>query len=119
MKLRSNQEGVTLVEVLVGFVIFTSSLVAILNYVSGQVYHSHLSSENLQKVQLIYNLSSAVNPDPNQQLSQLSGDGSFNFSVSSSVMDSSPSQSAFMLNRYEISVSDSDSPLTWILLNIN
>ncbi len=81
MNLTTTQEGVTLLEVLVGFVIFTSSLVAILDYVSGQIYHSHLSLTNLQKVQMIYEFSSAIGLNSEQLNTQTTKYDNFNLTV--------------------------------------
>jgi Tfp pilus assembly protein PilV len=53
----NKQLGMTLLEVLVGFVIFTSSLVAILDYVSNQVYLNHQTEKNTRKALLIYDYS--------------------------------------------------------------
>ena len=52
------QQGVTLVEVLVGFVIFMSTLVVVLDYVSEQIFHTHRTKANLEQLQFIYQLSS-------------------------------------------------------------
>ena len=52
------QQGVTLIEVLVGFVIFMASLVVVLDYVSEQIFHSHRSADNLEQLQFIYQLES-------------------------------------------------------------
>jgi Tfp pilus assembly protein PilV len=52
----TQQSGVTLLEVLVGFVIFTSSLVAVLNYIANQVYLGHRVDNTYQMVKLVHQL---------------------------------------------------------------
>ena len=120
MNLKNRQKAVTLLEVLVGFVIFTSSLVAILNYVSGQVYHNHLSSANLQKVQMVYDFSSSVELGSKHLKMQSSGYRDFDFTVLSSTMDSSSLRGGeILLNRYDYSVSDTNNSLAWAVIKIN
>ncbi len=113
----ATQTGVTLLEVLVGFVIFTSSLVAVLNYVSEQIYHNHLSSANLHKVQMVYDYSTAIELDPEQLKAQSVRDDSVNFTVLASTMESSSQKGRdFLLNRYEYSVSDSSNAFAWAVI---
>ncbi len=117
MKRLKNQYGVTLLEVLVGFVIFSASLVAILNFVSGQIYHAHISAENLQKVQLIYDYSNAFNGDVDFQSGS---DSAFDLSVSSSVIEESKQrQGEFALSQYEYSVSNTHNSLVWTSIKID
>lgn len=52
-----DQSGMTLLEVMVGFVIFSSSLIAILDYVSNQLYLYQLASKNKEEIELLYNYS--------------------------------------------------------------
>jgi hypothetical protein len=54
--MKFKQQGVTLIEVLVGFVIFMSSLVVVLDYVSEQIFQVNRTSSNLEQLQLIYQL---------------------------------------------------------------
>ena len=120
MKLLVRQKGVTLLEVLVGFVIFTSSLVAVLDYVSGQIYHNHLSSTNLQKVQMIYEFSTSMGLDSEQLPAQASEYDNFDFTVSSSAMDSSSQRGGdLLLKRYDYLVSDSNNSLAWAVIKLN
>jgi Tfp pilus assembly protein PilV len=63
------QKGVTLLEVLIGFVIFTSSLVAILDYVGNQVYLNHLTDKNQRRTLLVYELDSVSGLENNEQAS--------------------------------------------------
>ncbi len=46
--------GITLIEVLVGFVIFTASLVAILDFVANQVHLRRRSAEGMERVSAVY-----------------------------------------------------------------
>lgn len=50
------QTGITLLEVLVGFVIFTLSLVAVLDYVGNQIYLTHQSDNKNLKAMLVNEL---------------------------------------------------------------
>ncbi len=109
-----------MLEVLVGFVIFTTSLVAVLDYVSGQIYHSHLSLTNLQKVQMIYDFSTVIELDPEQLGAQSTKYDNFNFTVLSSTMESSSQRSGeLLLNRYDYSVSDSNNALAWAVIKVD
>jgi type II secretory pathway pseudopilin PulG len=47
------QRGVTLIEVLVGFVIFTGSLVAVLDYVGNQVFAQRQSEQQYRRLQVL------------------------------------------------------------------
>lgn len=47
------QQGVTMIEVLVGFVIFMSSLVAVLDYVGNQAYLERVSQQRYQAISTI------------------------------------------------------------------
>ena len=82
------QQGMTLLEVLVGFVIFTSSLVAILNHVSNQVYLNHLSDKNQQKAQLLYDYSTVVALGPEALSAFASSRQGLELSYVSSAVDS-------------------------------
>ncbi len=120
MNLTTTQEGVTLLEVLVGFVIFTSSLVAILDYVSGQIYHSHLSLTNLQKVQMIYEFSSAIGLNSEQLNTQTTKYDNFNLTVLASTMESSDQRDGeLLLNRYDYSVLDSQNAFAWAVIKVD
>jgi len=115
----SSQKGISLLEVLVGFVIFTSSLVAVLDYVSGQVYLFHLSSNNQQKVQMVYDLSIVADLGIEQQINIASEYDDFDWSVSSSLMDSlEQREGGSLLNRSTYSIVDSNGIYEWTVLNI-
>jgi len=120
MKSIDKQQGVTLLEVLVGFVIFTSSLVAVLDYVSGQIYNNHLSSTNQQKVQMIYDFSTSLELAPGHLKVQSAKYDSFDFTVLSSTMGSSSQRDGdVFLNRYDYTVSDSSNSLAWAVIKVN
>jgi len=120
MSLLSVQRGVTLLEVLVGFVIFTSSLVAVLDYVSGQIYHKHLSHANFQKVQIVYDFSNAIELGPEHLKTQSTEYNDFDFTVLSSTMESSSQRGGeVFLNRYDYSVSDNNNAFAWAVIKVN
>ncbi len=115
--LMTRQRGVTLLEVLVGFVIFTTSLVAVLDYVSGQIYYKHLTSTNLQKVQMIRDFSISIELDPEQLKTQST---EFDFTVLASTMESSSQRGGeILLKRYDYSVSDSSNSFNWAVIKVN
>ena len=110
----------TLLEVLVGFVIFISSLVAVLDYVSGQVYHYHLSTGNQQKVQMIYDLSVIADLGIEVQLNQTAEYVDFDWTVTSSTMDSvEQKDKQQLLKRSVYSVIDANNTFEWTVLKIN
>ena len=113
------QKGISLLEVLVGFVIFTSSLVAVLDFVSGQIYLYHLSSSSQQKVQMIYDLSVIADLGIEQQIGMAADYDDFDWSVTSSVMDSMQQRDdERLLNRSTYSVVDSNGVYEWTVLKI-
>ncbi len=116
----SRQKGITLLEVLVGFVIFTSSLVAVLDYVSGQVYHYHLSYDAYQKVQMIYDLTEVSKIGIEQQLIQADHYYNYNWTVSTLIMDSfSQKDKEKILQQSTHSVSNESNTFVWDVLNIS
>lgn len=119
-RLTSRQKGVTLLEVMVGFVIFTSSLVGVLDYVSGHVYHFHLSATNLQKVKLAYDWSVTYEGSANQRLLRPFADESFDVTVESSRMDTFTRQDdEVLLVRDQYRVGDATNSLAWAVIRIN
>ena len=115
----SQQKGISLLEVLVGFVIFTSSLIAVLDYVSGQVYHYHLSSVTQQKVQMIYDLSEISELGIEQQLRLAAEYTDFDWSISSSVMDSfTQRDQKKILQQTRHEVVNGANSFEWMVLNI-
>ena len=120
MNFLNRQRGVTLLEVLVGFVIFTTTLVAVLEYVSGQVYHFHLSSSNLQKTQAIYSQSVLLQQISDDEVAQSYSSTNLDLMVSSSMMDSTTQRGGeVILNRHSFSVGDSNSALTWAVIRVD
>ncbi len=120
MKLSIRQKGVTLLEVLVGFVIFTTSLVAVLDFVSGQIYQSQLSTSYLKKIQMIYERSSLPGFGVDSRLSQSPEGDVFLLTVSSTSMDSSAeSGTEIRLNRHSFSLVDGGNTLAWTVLEVN
>ncbi len=87
MMRRRRQSGVTLLEVLVGFVIFTSSLVAVLDYVSGQVYQVHRTSSNLDRLERIYESSITLGEADVDHFQSLLADGRYQVEVDSVNVD--------------------------------
>jgi Tfp pilus assembly protein PilV len=84
---RYEQRGITLLEVLVGFVIFTASLVAVLDYVGGQVYLYRLSDSQIQRVQLIYDLTAEPRLEQGNYRSSQSGASALRWEVEASQID--------------------------------
>jgi Tfp pilus assembly protein PilV len=115
----SGQRGVTLIEVLVGFVIFTSSLVAVLNYVSQQVYQNRLSTTNLQKIEIIYEQSRIQQADLGESQLRPPQGSDYNLTVSAATTASFTANSdEVRLNRYRYSVSDRDNALDWAVFRV-
>lgn len=116
----AKQKGVTLLEVLVGFVIFTSSLVGILDYVSGQIYHSHLSSENLQKVQLIYEQSSVAGTAIGKELVNSGEFYDLDLSQASTTLEENrQGGETLMLNRYDYTITNTTNSFEWAVIRFN
>ena len=109
-----SQKGVTLIEVLVGFVIFTASLVAVLDYVTEQVYLHRLSSSNFEKVKLIYDLSAVSNSLPGKLSPLELQHRNLDWDVSAVTMDSvSKRAEEVSLKRYDYRVSGANNVLEW------
>ncbi len=120
ISLHTKQTGITLLEVLVGFVIFTTSLVAVLEYVSGQVYLYHLSSDNLQKTQLLYELSSTIGINQNKQITTGVEFNNLDWSVNSTELDvTSQRNEVVQLNSINFSIMKNNQVLQWTVLKIN
>ena len=116
----TKQNGVTLLEVLVGFVIFTSSLVGILDYVSGQIYHFHLSSQNLQKTQLIYEQSSVAGTSIGKELVNSGEYYDLDLSQVSTTLEENRSGSdTLMLNRFDYTVTNTTNSFEWSVIRFN
>jgi Tfp pilus assembly protein PilV len=116
----NHQNGMTLLEVMVGFVIFSASLVAILDYVSNQIYLNHLTEKNQHKVRLIYDYSLTQEMGVDAQQSFASTLTDFNLSFDSTVIDSFESRRGNMvLTKTIISVEDGGSSYDWSIYEIN
>jgi len=116
MRCLAQQRGVTLVEILVGFVIFTTSLVAILDFVSEQNYHYHRSSTYLEKLQTVYDYS-VLDLDMSQHLSDSALSSDFNLSISALAMDAfGQGDSQRLLVRFEYRIPGPESDLTWAVI---
>jgi len=120
-KLRVREKGVTLLEVLVGFVIFTSSIVAVLDYVSQQIYLNNLSALTLHKAQLVYDLSvlSDLGVEQQVQIIKIPEINELNWTVTSSPMGSIQQRGGVLeLNRYEYSVIDTNNGFEWTVIKL-
>ena len=116
MRWSARQRGVTLVEILVGFVIFTTSLVAILDFVSEQNYHYHRSSTYLEKMQAVYDYS-ALDLKMSQHLSDSALSSDFDMAISASAMDAfGQGDSQRLLVRFEYRIPGPESDLTWAVI---
>ncbi len=115
----SRQQGITLLEVLVGFVIFTASLVAILDFVSGQIFHVHRSASNLQRLQGIYQ---TLGNDGQESLKRSLESGQANqysWTVATTEMDAiEMGKTSLQLNRYDYSIADLNNELHWTVIRI-
>lgn len=111
--------GMTLLEVLVGFVIFSASLVAILEYVSNQVYLNHQTEKNERKAHLIYEYSlfSELGPDATSVLA--SSQSEFNLLFSSTPVDSFKNRKAeIVLVKTLVSVEDGAGTYDWAIMEL-
>ena len=116
----NRQSGVTLLEVMVGFVIFTSSLVAVLDFVSGHIYQSRLSTTNLQKIRAAYDWSTAYQRLPDRRLLPAAADESFEVGVSAVPIDSFIQQGEeIVLNHYRYRVGDATNALNWTVIRVD
>jgi Tfp pilus assembly protein PilV len=119
MRRRQLQRGVTLIEVLVGFVIFTSSLVAVLGYVGEQIFHTHRASANLQRIQRIYETSQSFDRDALREASASDAGAEYTWLVSATTMDQlENSTEPLSLVRYDYSVADRQNTMTWSVLHL-
>ncbi len=113
------QQGITLLEVLVSFVIFTASLVAILDFVSGQIFHVHRSASNLQRVQGIYQTRGDRGLESLRQSLASGQENPYRWTVAATEMDAIEMRSSTrLLNRYDYSVADVNNELHWTVIRI-
>ncbi len=111
--------GMTLLEVLVGFVIFTSSLVAILNYVSNQVYLNHLTERNQIKASLINDYATLAELGETSRLGVVSSQDGMDVSLASTRIDSyKEGKAGAVLVQTQISVTDRNGSYEWSILEI-
>ncbi len=115
----ADQKGMTLLEVMVGFVIFTSSLVAILNFVSNQVFLNHISDKNQQKARLVYDYSSISELGAEEQAAMAASRKNLDLSTSSSSLDSYKNRSSeSQLLHTQISVWDRGEAYVWSVFEV-
>ena len=114
-----SESGMTLLEVLVGFVIFSASLVAILDYVSNQIYLNHLTEKNQQKAGLIYEYAALSSLGEQAQLAFLGAQQALNVSVNSFPVDVIKERNKeITLLKTDISVMDQGNSYQWSILEI-
>ncbi len=115
----SRQQGITLLEVLVGFVIFTASLVAILDFVSGQIFHVHRSASNLQRLQGIYQTLGDGGLESLQRSLESGQANQYSWTVAATELDAiEMRKTSLQLNRYDYSIADSNNELHWTVVRI-
>ncbi len=113
------ESGMTLLEVLVGFVIFSASLVAVLDYVSNQIYLSHLTEKNQHKASLIYEYAALSNLGEQAQLAFIGAQQEMNIMVNSVPLYEIKERNKEMaLLKTDISVSDQGNSYQWSILEI-
>ncbi len=114
----TQQKGITLLEVLIGFVIFTSSLVSILDYVGNQVYLTHLTDKKQHRVQLVYELFSAGS-DQREQARILSTYQDMDVAVTSQKLDEMKvRKNTASIFQTQYSVTDTDNQFEWSVLEV-
>ncbi len=111
------QRGLTLLEVLVGFVIFTTSLVAVLDYVGGQIYHVHRSNANLERLEQLY-LRETASRTPAAVASIADGNSSnIEWIVSiSELAELEHKDAVSVLNRYHYSTAGDRGRFEWTII---
>ncbi len=114
------QRGVTLLEVLVGFVIFTSSIVAVMDYVTQQVYLLHRSNNNHEKAQFIYDLTDIYSMGSEQQVIESVDMSDLDWNAEAVVLESfTKKRSNRALVKSTYTISDPNSKLVWDVLAIS
>lgn len=109
----------TLLEVLVGFVIFTSSLVAILDYVSNQIYLNHLTEKNQIKASMIKDYAALTELGDEAQIGFASSQDAVTISLASSQVDEyKQGNDAMILVQTLVSVSDQSNTYEWTILEL-
>ncbi len=116
----SVQSGMTLLEVLVGFVIFSASLVAILNYVSNQVYLNHLTESNQVKMNMIKDYADMASVSEEQRLEWLFSQNGLNLQVETEQVDSfKKGRDQLNLVQKLIQVEENGVLFKWAILELN
>lgn len=111
------QAGVTLLEVMVGFVVFTSSLVVVLDYVSNHVYQGRLTDEGLHKTGQIYAQTVVMQGPAESRMGRALGKARYDVLISSSVMDAKEIRGQeITLLRDQYQINDRDGSFTWTVL---
>ncbi|MCP4333159.1 MAG: hypothetical protein GY785_10930 [Gammaproteobacteria bacterium] len=119
MATKFTQKGITLLEVLVGFVIFTASLVAILDYVGSQIFHVHRSAEYLQRMQRVYQTSGYADPQAVTRTAATGHEGRFDWDINVSEMGSIEKRdTTLFLKRYDYSLTEAGNTLTWSVIRL-
>lgn len=114
-----SQSGMTLLEVLVGFVIFSASLVAILNYVSNQIYLNHLTEKNQHKAGLIDEYSALAALGEQAQIAFISNQKVMGVSVNSTPIEEVKDRNNKMtLVETHIAITDQGNRYEWSILEI-
>ncbi len=119
LKMTHSQNGMTLLEVLVGFVIFSASLVAILDYVSNQIYLNHLTEKNQHKASLIDEYAALSALGESAQVAFISSQEVMAVSANSTPIDRVKERNNEMtLLETHISVTDQSERYEWSILEI-
>jgi type II secretory pathway pseudopilin PulG len=115
----AKHSGMTLLEVLVGFVIFTASLVAILDYVSNQVYLNHLTEKNQIKASFINDYAALALLGESAQIGFASSQEGMEVSLESTQIDSyKEGRTESVLVQTLISVTENGNSYEWSILEI-
>ncbi len=115
----NQQKGITLLEVLIGFVIFSSSLVAILDYVANQIYLNHLSEKNQIKATVINDYAALALLGETAQAGFVSSQKAMDVSVESTQIDSyKEGRTESVLVQTLISVNENGHSYEWSILEI-
>jgi type II secretory pathway pseudopilin PulG len=115
----AKHSGMTLLEVLVGFVIFTASLVAILDYVSNQVYLNHLTEKNQIKASVINDYAALALLGESAQIGFASSQEGMEVSLESTQIDSyKEGRTESVLVQTLISVTENGNSYEWSILEI-
>ena len=119
MSIKSTQGGMTLLEVLVGFVIFSASLVAILDYVSNQIYLNHLTEKNEARVSLIDGYAALSSLGEEARIEYITAQDTMSMSVNSRAVDSiEKGRLKLSLMQSTIVVSDQNNSYEWSILEL-